>query len=82
MLQLHFIQVLYDKRVRVVFQKKAWCDEEVMNWYSVQWAQAGDGDVLLVLDVHRAQVTDKVKGIVASNNATPVYVPPGCTSIV
>ena len=83
MLQLYFIQVLYDKRVRVVFQKKAWCDEEVMmSWQSVQWAQACDGDMLLVLDVHRAQVIDQVRSIFASNNTTPVYVPPVCTSII
>ena len=40
-------------------------------------------EAMLVLDVHKAQMTESIKSALLSNcNTTPVYVPPGCTSLV
>ena len=38
--------------------------------------------MLLVLDVHKAQNTDRVHRLFETQQTTPVYVPPGCTSLV
>ena len=49
------MQLLYDSRVKVVFQDKAWCDEKIMmEWIKYQWKPACDGDMMLVLDIHKA----------------------------
>ena len=52
----------YDRRVKVMYQGKAWCDQEIMKeWISTEWAnpfknpigQNSDGKILIA-DVHRA----------------------------
>ena len=73
----------YDRRVTVSFQVNAWCDEVVMeHWVRNCWKPCIKEDTLLVLDVHRAQKTDHIKGLLSQCKITPVFVPPGCTSIV
>ena len=80
---MNILQVRYDRRMRVVFQKKAWCDESVMlGWINQQWKTTCEGDMLLVLDVHRAQKTNAVKAQFSSCKTRTVYVPPGCTSLI
>ena len=82
-LSYYILQVRYDRRVRVVFQKKAWCDEQVMlGWIQQQWKTVCDGDMLLVLDVHKAEKTDTVAEKFLSRKTSTVYIPPGCTSII
>ncbi len=34
------------------------------------------------MDVHKAQKTDKIKDLFIKCSTTPIFVPPGCTSIV
>ena len=66
-----------------MFQKKAWCNKPVMlGWIRQQWNGVCDGEMLLILDVHKAQKTDNVKAQFTSRNTTAVYIPPGCTSII
>ena len=75
--------VRYDKRVTVLFQHNAWCDEVIMErWVRTSWKPYVSGDTLLVLDLHRAQKTDRVKELLKEYNTTPVFVPAGCTSII
>ena len=77
------MQARYDPRVRVSFQKKAWSDEHIMlGWIRRQWSAACSGNMLLVLDVHKAQKTEDVKALLAEKHTTPLYIPPGCTSII
>ena len=54
----------------------------MVGWIRQQWNAACDGEMLLILDVHRAQKTDNVQSHFTSRSTTTVYVPPGCTSIV
>ena len=88
----------WDKRVRVHFQPNAWVDESVMiEWLNHQWklsiyvlSTTGHMESILnnqvprmlVLDVHRAQKTDRVKSLFKSLNTTMAMVPSGCTSLV
>ena len=73
----------YDPRVRVQFQEKAWCDAKVMQeWMKMQWEKACDGDMLLVLDVHKAQKTENIISLFQSLNTTFFFVPAGTTSLV
>ena len=59
----------WDKRVRVMFQEKVWCDEATMKeWVAREWANvftnphsASSTGKILVADVHAAQLTDAVK---------------------
>ena len=59
----------WDSRVNVMFQLKAWCDENVMKvWVEREWrnmfsnpSRANSSCKILVADVHRAQQTDEVK---------------------
>ena len=55
----------YNRRVKVMYQEKAWCDQEIMKeWISTESAkpfknlfgQNSDGKILIA-DVHRAQQT-------------------------
>ena len=80
----------YDRRVKVMYQEKAWCDQEIMKeWISTEWAnpfknpigQNSDGKILIP-DVHLAQQTDSVKELLKKHNTSLVNVPPGCTSLV
>ena len=46
----------YDRRVNVQFQPNAWCDEEAMEqWVKTSWKPFVNEEVLLVLDLHKAQ---------------------------
>ena len=73
----------YDRRVTVLFQPNAWCDEVIMErWVRTSWKPYVSGDTLLVLDLHRAQKTDGVKELLKECSTTPVFVPAGCTSII
>ena len=78
------MQVRYDKRVSVTFQENAWCDENVMKcWINQQWKPICDQDMLLVLDVHKAQKTDAIQQFLRNSCKTePVFVPPGTTSLI
>ena len=76
-------KVRFDPRVRVTFQPKAWCDEAVMQeWLQQQWKSACDGNMLLVLEVHKAQKTDGILHRLNQCSTTPVYVPAGTTGLV
>lgn len=54
----------------------------MINWIRLQWANACEGPNMIVLDVHRAQKTDNVSSEFEATGTIPVYVPPGCTSLV
>ena len=81
---------LYDKRVCVMWQRNAWCDEVVMKeWISSEWNNPflnpqtpGSSGKLLVADVHKAQQTDGVKEALSRRKTKLKNVPPGCTSRV
>ena len=80
----------WDKRVKVYFQPKAWCDESVMKqWVCDEWGNiftnpptSGSSGKILVADVHMAQQTDQVKRLLVTKKTVLVNVPPGCTSRV
>jgi hypothetical protein len=84
---------LYDKDVVVTFQKKAWCDEKVMEeWLRNQWrfcnADMSDSVLkpmvprLLVLDAHSIHRTEKIKELYKKLNTTVAMIPGGCTSML
>ena len=76
-------KVHYDWRVHVAFQEKAWCDKPIMDmWIRQLWKPACSGDMLLILDVHKAKKTDAILESLDGCNTTPVYVPPGTTSLI
>ena len=76
-------QLKYDKHVTVQFQPNAWCDEEAMErWIRTSWKPYVKEEILLVLDLHKAQKTDRIKQLLRECHTTPVFVPAGCTSIV
>ena len=54
----------------------------MLGWIRQQWKTVCDGEMLLILDIHKAQKTDNVKAQFSSINTTTVYIPPGCTSII
>lgn len=69
-----FLQLSYDKRVKVVFQDKAWCDEKVMkDWINQQWKPACKGPMLLILDVHKAQQTSNIAHLFDVTKTNTVY---------
>ena len=80
----------WDGRVNVMFQPKAWCDENVMKvWVEREWGnmftnppRANSSGKILVADVHRAQQTDEVKQLLQRKKTLLINVPPGCTSRV
>lgn len=80
----------WDKRVKVYFQPKAWCDESIMKqWVCEEWGNIftnpvspGSSGKILVADVHTAQQTDEVKRLLVNKKTVLVNVPPGCTSRV
>lgn len=46
----------YVRRFHVAFQENAWCDEPTMDmWVRQLWKPACSGNMLLILDVHKAQ---------------------------
>ena len=74
----------YDRRVKVMYQGKAWCHQEIMKeWISTEWAnpfknpfgQNSDGKIL-ISDVHRGQQTDSVKELLKKQKTSLVNVLP------
>ena len=68
----------------VKFQVNAWCDEVAMEyWIRNCWSPIVKEESILVLDLHRAQKTDRIKDVLTRQCViSPVFVPAGCTSIV
>ena len=82
-IKLNSFQVHYDTRVSVAWQEKGWCDEKVMDeWLTQQWKRACDGEMLLVLDVHRAQKTERILDRLSSLQTHPMYIPGGTTGLI
>ena len=73
----------WDRRINVPFQKKAWCDDVVMEKWTTDElcniftnpAKPGSSGKLLVADVHMVQQPNEVKRLLQKNS-----VPPGQTS--
>ena len=82
-------KVSCDKRVKVYFQKKASCDDQLMKeWTHDECSNiftnpptSGSTGNILVAVVHRVQQTDPDKRLLQSKNTILVNVP-GCTSRV
>ena len=80
----------WEKRLKVLFQKNAWCDEMMMKeWTANEWANdftnpptSGSSGKILVADVHRGQQTVNVKKLLQNKSTLLINVPPGCTSPV
>ena len=79
----------YDRRVKVMYQEKAWCEEILEEWISTEWANPFKNPIgqnsdrkILIDDVHRAQQTNSVKELSKKHKTSLVNVPPGCTSRV
>ena len=80
----------WDKRVKVSFQEKAWCDQTIMKcWINEEWgnmffnpATPESSGKILCADLHRAQQTATVKRMLQSKNTVLVNIPHGCTSKV
>ena len=54
-----------------------------MSWVRQQWKPACEGDMMLVLDVHRAQKTEEIQKYLREECKTePVFVPPGTNSLI
>ena len=53
------------------------------EWIVQQWKPACDGRMLLILDQHKAQMTDNIRSCFSAQcNTEPVFVPAGTTSLV
>ena len=52
------------------------------EWLTQQWKRACDGEMLLVLDVHRTQKTERVLDRLSSLSTHPVYIPGGTTGLI
>ena len=80
----------WDKQVKVLFQKNAWCNEKMMKeWTADKWANyftnpptPGPSGKILVADVHRAQQTANVKQLLQNKSTLLINVLPACTSRV
>ena len=80
----------WDRRVKVVFQPKAWCDEAIMKkWIEEDWNNVfhnpptpGSSGKILYADVHKAQQTPDVKQWLHKCKTTLINVPGGTTSRV
>ena len=69
----------YDRRVKVMYQKKAWCDEDIMKeCISTEWISGK----FLIADVHRVQQTNNLKELLKKHINCLANVPLGCTSHV
>ena len=53
----------------------------MINWLAELWKTACEGEMVLVLDVHRAQKTESVLDRLTELNTTPVYIPGGTTGL-
>jgi hypothetical protein len=71
---------------QVYFQPNAWADEKVMlKWldeFHEDTKDLGLGEVLLGMDNHGAQQTDKFRERMQLYNIVPAYTPPDCTDVV
>ena len=75
----------YDRRVKIMYQEKTWCDQEIMKeWISTEWGNSFKNPVdqksdrkILIADVHRAQQTGSVKELLKKHKTSLVNVPPG-----
>ena len=74
----------YDKRVIVQFQENAWCNEKMMEYWAMNyWKPHVTEESILVLDLHKAQKTERIQDILTNQcKAVPVFVPAGCTSLI
>jgi hypothetical protein len=55
----------------------------MMSWIRQQWKPACRGDMMLVLDVHRAQKTEEIQKYMRDECKTePIFVPAGTTSMI
>ena len=80
----------YDRRVKVMYQEKAWCDQEIMKeWISTEWANPFKNPIgqnsdrkILIADAHCAQQTNSVKDLLKKPKTSLVNVPRGCASRV
>ena len=78
----------WDRRVNVVFQPKAWCDENIMkSWVSEDWdnyfpnpATRGSTRKILFADIHRAQETGSVKQLLHKKKTILINIPGSATS--
>ena len=52
------------------------------QWVNQLWKPICKEEMLLVLDEHRAQMTEEFKRKLQELSSTPVFVPGGCTSLV
>ena len=52
------------------------------QWVNQLWKPVCKEEMLLVLDEHRAQMTEEFKRKLQELSSTPVFVPGGCTSLV
>ena len=52
------------------------------QWANQLWKPVCKEEMLLVLDEHRAQMTEEFKQKLQELSTTPVFVPGGCTSLV
>ena len=76
-------RIEYDKWVTIHFQENALCDEAAIElWVQNCWKSRVNEESLLVLDIQAAQNTDKIKYLLKEFNITPMFMPPGCTSIM
>ena len=79
-----------DSRINVMFQPKAWCDENVTKvWVEREWRnmftnppRANSSGKILVADVHRARQTDETKQLLQRKKTLLIKVPAGCTGRV
>ena len=80
----------WDQCVRVVFQAKAWCDENIMkSWVSEDWdnhflnpATPGFTGKILFADIHRAPETSSVKQLLHKNKIFLINIAGGARSRV
>ena len=68
----------------MAFQDNAWCDEKIMReWIHHQWIPACNGNMLLAIDVHKAQTTNAIKECLKKDCKTePIFVSASTTSLV
>ena len=68
----------------MAFQDNAWCDKKVMReWVHQQWKPNCSGDMLLAIDVHKAQRTDAIQERLRKDCKTElVFIPGGTTSLL
>lgn len=82
-------QIRYDKRVRVIFNSKAYSNEKVtLDWIHQDLLPAitADGNIsdprLLSLDVFAGQKTATVLQTLRENRIVAAFIPEGCTGLV